>query len=757
MRETSRGVDKKLHDNNNSDSSIYEAMVNLAQDFSTRYPLIDMHGNVGSLDGDPAAAMRYTESRLTAIADEAMKDIEKNTVAMTNNFDGTVLEPTALPTLLPLIFMNGSEGIAVGMATKMPPHNLTEILDAADYIIAELLEGRDADPEEIFKIIKGPDFPLGAVIVGKTGIRDAFFTGKGQISVRSEYEIEELGNSSSRIAISSIPYQVNKSNLVDKIDSLRKTTIPEIKEVRDESDKDGIRICIDLKRDVNAQLIVNKLMKHTQLQANFNVNNTVIVDKKPESVGTIDMLQHYIAHCIDVITRRSVFDHEKASARFNIVSGILWAINPDVLDNVIHAIRAAKGTEEAISAIMNLSDEINEEQAKAIAEMKLRQLTTDNEDKYTSERDLLSENIQRLTEIIENSSVMLTTLRSELSTLKDRFGDARRTKIIAEEGSNDELDCIEDETLVITFSTSGIIKSVEEKEYRSTNRGAKGVKTAEIKENDAIKAMMTVGSKEDILFFTNLGRCHVLKAYKIQKTSRTARGKSVNNYLNLEADEVIVSLLTADLSDKQNSFALVTKNGIIKRLSFENMSTRRTVTKVMNFKDNDMLIAVQTLTDEEDILLTSACGMSIRFKGSDVRMSGRTAEGVKAINLREHDYVVDAVKVIDGQMLLTITQFGMGKKTKVKDYTLQSRAGKGIITHKLNENTGELVCANIVNDDDEIFIATAKGQIVRVDAQNISTYGRSTIGVKVVSLAEDDYIIAVSEARKENEEAEEGN
>ena len=303
------------------------------------------------------------------------------------------------------------------MATKMPPHNLTEILDAADYIIAELLEGRDADPEEIFKIIKGPDFPLGAVIVGKTGIRDAFFTGKGQISVRSEYEIEELRNSSSRIAISSIPYQVNKSNLVDKIDSLRKTTIPEIKEVRDESDKDGIRICIDLKRDVNAQLIVNKLMKHTQLQANFNVNNTVIVDKKPESVGTIDMLQHYIAHCIDVITRRSVFDHEKASARFNIVSGILWAINPDVLDNVIHAIRAAKGTEEAISAIMNLSDEINEEQAKAIAEMKLRQLTTDNEDKYTSERDLLSENIQILTEIIENSSVMLTTLRSELSTL----------------------------------------------------------------------------------------------------------------------------------------------------------------------------------------------------------------------------------------------------------------------------------------------------------------------------------------------------
>ena len=643
------------------------------------------------------------------------------------------------------------------MATKMPPHNLTEILDAADYIIAELLEGRDADPEEIFKIIKGPDFPLGAVIVGKTGIRDAFFTGKGQISVRSEYEIEELGNSSFRIAINSIPYQVNKSNLVDKIDSLRKTTIPEIKEVRDESDKDGIRICIDLKKDVNAQLIVNKLMKHTQLQANFNVNNTVIVDKKPESVGTIDMLQHYIAHCIDVITRRSVFDYEKASARFNIVSGILWAINPDVLDNVIHAIRAAKGTEEAISAIMNLSDEINEEQAKAIAEMKLRQLTTDNEDKYTSERDLLSEDIQRLTEIIENSSVMLTTLRSELSTLKDRFGDARRTKIIAEDGSIDELDCIEDETLVITFSTSGIIKSVEEKEYRSTNRGAKGVKTAEIKENDAIKAMMTVGSKEDILFFTNLGRCHVLKAYKIQKTSRTTRGKSINNYLSLDTDEVIVSLMTADLSDKQNSFALVTKNGIIKRLSFENLSTRRTVTKVMNFKDNDMLIAVQTLTDEEDILLTSACGMSIRFKGSDVRMSGRTAEGVKAINLREHDYVVDAVKVIDGQMLLTITQFGMGKKTKVKDYTLQSRAGKGIITHKLNENTGELVCANIVDDDDEIFIATAKGQIVRVDAQNISTYGRSTIGVRVVSLAEDDYIIAVSEARKENEEAEEGN
>lgn len=728
-------------------------MVNLAQDFGTRYPLVDMHGNSGSLDGDPAAAMRYTESRLTRIADIMLSDIDKGTVDMGRNYDNTLEEPKYLPTLLPNLLMNGCEGIAVGMATKMAPHNLTEVLDATDYIISEMLDGREADHEHIMSIIKGPDFPLGANIIGFQGIRDAFTTGRGRILMRSDYEIEETKNRSN-LVITSIPYQVNKASLVDKIDTLRKNGLTEIREVRDESNKQGIRIVVELKKDCNVQLVINKLLKQTQMETYFNVNNTVLVDDQPQTVNLIQMLEHYLIHCMDVIRRRSQFDLDKASARLHIVEGILWAIQAENLDNVIHAIRASKNFEECVKAILALSQGITETQAEAIADMKLRQLTTDNEDRYTDEQTKLTEVIAKLTDIVTNQHTLLTTLRTELSELKAKYGDKRRTAIIADGGTIDEIDLVEDETLVVTFSTDGIIKSVEEKEYRSTRRGAKGVKAGDVKEDEAIKFMLTVNSKQDLLFFTTLGRCHELKAYKIAKSSRTARGKSINNYLSLEEGEQIVSMITADLADKDNSFALVTRNGVMKRLSFEDLSTRRSITKVISFREDDMLIAVQVLKDDEQIMITTACGMSIRFKGEDVRAMGRGAAGVKGITLRKHDYVVDAVKVEDNATLLTVTKFGLGKRTLVSDYNCQSRGGKGMITHKLTEQTGELVCASVVDDNDELFVATANGQVVRIDVSTIRTCGRSTSGVRIMNLSEDDFIVSVSRNTKEPESEE---
>jgi len=646
------------------------------------------------------------------------------------------------------------EGIAVGMATKMAPHNLTEILDAVDYIISELLEGREADQNHVMNIIKGPDFPLGGTIVGTQGIHDAFTTGKGRILVRSVYDIEETKNRTN-LVITEIPYQVNKAVLVNKIDSLRKNGMTEIREVRDESNKQGIRVVVELKKDCNVQLVINKLLKQTPMQVYFNVNNTVLVDDQPKVVNLQSILEHYLIHAMDVIRRRSQYDLNKATARLHIVEGILWAIQEENLDEVIHTIRAAKTSEEAINNLMALSDNLSDIQAKSIFEMRLRQLTTDNEEKYLDEQTKLTESIAYLTDIVENQMTLLSTLRAELIDLKAKYGDKRRTTIIVDSGTIDEIDLIEEETLVVTYSTDGIIKTVEEKEYRSTRRGAKGVKAGDVNEDEAIKFMLTVNSKEDLFFFTTLGRCHVLKAYKISKTSRTARGKSINNYLALEEGEQVVSMITADLSDKENSFALVTRNGVIKRLSFEDLSTRRNVTKVINFREDDMLIAVQVLKDDEQLMITTACGMSIRFKGSDVRAMGRVAAGVKGITLREHDYVVDAVKVEDNATFLTVTRFGLGKRTLVSEYTCQSRGGKGVTTHKLNEQTGELVCANVVTDNDELFVATANGQVVRIDASTIRTCGRSTSGVKIINLSEDDFIVSVSRNIKEESEGEE--
>ena len=727
-------------------------MVTVTQDFNCRYPLIQGQGNYGSLDGDPPAAMRYTEATFTPIGYQMLKDIEKNTCDMIPNYDNTLLEPKYLPGLLPLGLMNGTEGVAVGMASKMVPHNLTEILDAVDYIINEVLNEKEPDENEIFKIIKGPDFPLGGNIVGRSGILNAYKTGKGTVKIRSVYEIRETKNST-EIVITEIPYKVNKSELVAKMNNLVKIDNMGVKDIRDESDKNGISIIIELKKSANVQLVINKFLKHTDLEKTISINNTVLVNNQPKVLNLVELLEHYLQHCLDVIKRRSEFDLNKANERMHILKAILWAIeSEDRTDEVISTIRNSKKTDEAIENLIQLSNNtIDEIQAKAIIEIRLRTLTTDNVEQFIKEKEDLETVIVKLTNIIEDPEILLQQLRVELQDLKDKFGDERRSKFISDD-SIDEIDCIEEETLVITFSSSGTIKSVEEKEYRSTNRGAKGTKAANVKEDEAILTMLTVNSKDDLLFFTTLGKCHVLKAYKINKTSRIAKGRNINNYLTLEDGEKIVSMISTDLSEQDNSFAFVTRNGIIKKLAFKELSTVRSVTRVISFREDDMLVTAEIINDNDNIIITTANGMSIRFLLSDVRASGRSAVGVKGIDLKEDDYVVDAVKVEDNATLLTVTENGMAKRSSFDLYSTQSRGGKGTRTHKVTEKTGKLICATSVTDNNELFIATANGQIGRINVDSIREAGKSTSGVKIINLAENDTVCSVSRNIKEQEE-----
>ncbi len=738
------------------DSSIYGALIGLAQSFAIRYPLIEVQGNKGSLDGDPPAAMRYTECKLSKIGTQMVQDMNKNVVDMGRNFDNTQDEPAYLPCgYLPNLLMNGTTGIAVGMASKMPPHNLTEILDATIYIIDSLLQSQEPLENEIFSIIKGPDFPLGGNIIGQDGINNYFRTGEGAITIRASYEIEEYSNGASSIIVTDIPYKILKSDMVKKIDDLRKNELKDyIKEVTDESSKEGIRVVIALKKDVNVQLALNTILKKTPMQTTFTVNNTCLVDNEPQKVTLADLLQQYLMQCIDVLTRTTQFDLDKAENRRHLVEGLLWAIDEKVIETVVEAIRRSKTVEESTNALKALNESLSEQQINYIVDIKLRQLTVDNQQKYLDEKKELDESIENYNAILTDQSCLFTLLRSKLEDIKEKYGDERRTFILNDAASViNEIDLIEEETLVITYSTEDLIKAVEEKEYRSTNRGAKGVKSTNAKEKDVIQTVLTVNSKDDLLFFTNKGRCHELKAYKIPKMSRTARGKSINNFLSLNEGEKVISVISTDLSQKDKSFALITRDGTIKKLEFTNLSARMTVTKVITFKEDDTLVSVLTVDENDDVIITTAGGYSIRFESSSVRPSGRAAMGVKGITLRQDDYVVDAVTVQEDAEVLTITELGLSKRTHINEYKSQNRGGKGVITHKLTQATGALVCATIVDSEDELFIATAKGQMLRIDAFSIrETSSKSAKGVKVANLAQDDYIVSVSKVKKEDDE-----
>jgi DNA gyrase subunit A len=731
------------------DKSVYDAQVILAQDFSTRYPLVLGHGNFGSIDGDTAAAMRYTEAKLTRIGYAVMNDIDKNTVDMNPNFDETEIEPVVLPTMIPLLLANGSTGIAVGMATSIPPHNLGELYDAINYILDCALAEQEPNIDEIIRKIKAPDFPTGAIIMGLEDVIKGYKTGNGKVVIRAKYEIEESGNKT-KIVVTELPYQVNKARLIERIaDLIRNKIIEGISDIRDESDKDGIRVVMDLKRDANIELVTNKLLKHTDLQTSFSINMVGLIDGGPVTINIQQALESFLAHVASVIMRKTQFDLDKASKRLNIVEGILLALTN--LDAVITAIREADDPVVAILAI-DEGTAFNEEQAKAIADMRLRNLIKSSSEKLTAEKEELEGNIAKWNELLNDESVLLSKMKSEFADLRERFADERRTEICQSAESIEIEDLIKDEMLVVTLSSEGLIKSVEEKEYKTQGRGGKGIKVTTTKESEVVRFMTTVNSKDDILFFTNLGRCHVLKAYKIQKATRTARGKSIYNYLKLdnEKSEYIVSMLSTDLSNRDNHLLFVTMKGTIKRLPLEELSSRVSITKVIGINEGDALVAVSVVKPTDNVVITTAMGQCIRIAmntegNGQVRPMGRAAVGVVGVRFKEeNDQVVDMTIVEESSCLLTISQAGYGKRTPFDQFPTHNRGGGGVISYNVNQKTGVLVSVLSVKEDDELFIATSQGQIVRVNVSEVSIQGRSASGVKVMNLNEGDYIVSVS-------------
>jgi DNA gyrase subunit A len=745
------------------DTSVYQAMVVLAQEFSTRYPLVDIHGNSGSVDGDGAAAMRYTEGRLSPIGYEMLKDINKNVIDFKPNYDGSEREPVVLGSLLPTMLMNGSFGIAVGLATKMPSHNLHDIYSACYYVIEQALLEQEPDEEEVINLIKAPDFATGGTIIGLSGVKQGYRTGQGKVIIRSKYNVEADGT----IIIYEIPYKVNKANMVEDIRKRankykdgsgkeKEADFPEVKEIRDESDKDGLRVVIETKKDANVQLLINKLIKNSSFQINYSMNMNALVDKKPETLTLMQLLEQFLAHATSIIIRRSEFDLDKYSKRINLVNGILrlFEIDPEdesgefeLLDRVIDTIRTA---EDPIAALGNIG--FNQEQAEYICEMKLRQLSNVSQERFTTERDTLTVEIDKLNAILNDNSCLLSTLKSEFEALDAKYSDERRSDIVAGEGSIDDEDLIEDETLIITYTSDGIIKAVEEGEYKSQKRGGKGVKGANTKDDEMIKFMFTSGSKDDLLFFTTEGRCHTLKAYKIGKSSKIAKGKSINNYLSLNIGEKIVSVINANLKDKENNLLFVTRQGYIKRLSVEQLSTKFNVTKVIGFKNEEDQLVETLLSKGESVIVVTRKGMSIRIDSSTITSQGRAATGVIGIDLGKGDEVMDMCIVNDEDLILTITENGLGKKTKASEWTIIRRGGKGVKAHSVSEKTGNIIAVLTADKTDELFVATEQGQITRIPTTGIRTCGRSSVGVKVINLNDNDKVASVSINKNEDEE-----
>lgn len=737
------------------DSSVYGAQVILAQDFSTRYPLIDGHGNFGSRDGDPAAAMRYTEARLSRFGNAMLNDIHKEVVDYQPNFDETEREPVVLPTMIPALLANGCSGIAVGMATNIPPHNLTELYDACLYLIEHATSEDEVTVEKLMQFVKGPDFPTYGTIVDTKDLLKAYKTGKGRITLRGKYEIETVGRDTV-IAITEIPYQVNKAKLIEKIDTLAKDDkIEGIKEVNDESSKKGgMRIAVYLKKNADARLILNKLLKHTDLQTSVSFNIMALVDGQPMQLGLKDCLDYFLAHCAEIITRRTQFDLDKINKRTLIIEGVQTALEEE--DKTIAIIRAAKSAQEAIDALME-EYELEEVQAKYIWDMKLNALSSLNTEKLEEEYADLCEKQRKCISILNDQSVMLQELAQEITALKESFGDERRTDIDAVANTNiSEEDLVEDENLVVTVTTDGLIKSVSEKEYNTQKRGGKGVKTQNTKEDEVVMNLFTMNSKDDLLFITNIGRCHAIKAYKIPKSAKNNKGKSINNYISLQEDEYPVSIIATKIQEGA-SIVFITRNGTIKRLPIAHLSSRMSVTKVIGIKEGDELVNALMANEGDELLISTGKGQSIRVKvdEKEMRPMGRTAAGVKGIKLKEEDYVVDMTQVHDDKLILSLTQTGLGKTTKATEWRVQKRGGTGIKGHKISSKTGDLVCCLTVSEDDEIFVGTLQGQIIRIKVSDVPTSGRDTSGSRMIKLYDGDVAMTASIAPIKEEEEEE--
>ena len=737
------------------DSSIYGALVNLAQDWSTRYPLVDGHGNFGSVDGDGAAAMRYTEARLSKISMEMTADIYKDTVDFVPNFDETEKEPSILPSRFPNLLVNGAQGIAVGMATNIPPHNLRETIDGVVKIIDnQVEEDRDTEIDELLEIVKGPDFPTGAAILGRKGIDQAYRTGRGKIKVRAVTNIEPMKNGKQRIIVTELPYMVNKARLIEKIaDLVKEKRIDGITELRDESDRSGMRICIETRKDVNANVLLKQLFKHTQLQDTFGVIMLALVDNQPKVLNLKEMLVHYLNHQKDVVTRRTKYELNKAKERAHILEGLLKAL--DYIDEVIEIIRASKNVAEARDNLIKRF-EFSQAQAQAIVDMRLRALTGLEREKLQNEYDELEKKIAELEAILADEKVLLGVIREEILLIRDKYGDDRRTSIEMDmEDLSDEA-LIPRKDAIITFSKLGYIKRMTPDNFHSQNRGGKGIKGMNVIDEDHIEDLFMTSTHNYIMFFTNKGRVYRLKGYEIPESSRTARGVNIINLLQLQPEEKITAIIPLSEDGKQHYLVMATRNGIVKKTGFdEYKNVRKNGLAAISLREGDELIEVKQTDENEDIFLVSREGQCIRFKLQDVRETGRVSMGVIGMNLGDTDEVVGMQIHSEGDDLLIVSEKGMGKRTPLDEFTVQHRGGKGLRCYKITEKTGYVIGVKTIKPEEEIMLITTEGIVIRMKSDSISVIGRNTSGVKLINIDADSDIKVASVAKVRFQEEDE--
>lgn len=733
------------------DTAVYDAMVRMAQDFSYRYPLVDGHGNFGSMDGDGAAAMRYTEARMSKISMEMMKDIQKDTVDFEDNYDGEEKEPVVLPARFPNLLVNGSVGIAVGMATNIPPHNMGETIDATlaimddpDITVSDLMEN----------YIPGPDFPTGGIILGRSGIRQAYETGRGSIIIRSKVKIEEMDNGKKRIIVYEIPYQVNKATMIEKIASLvREKVIDGITYLNDESNRDGVRIVIELRKDVQEYVILNQLYRLTPLQTSFGINMLSLVNGAPKQMGIKETLQHYVDHQVEVTTRRTRFDLKKAEDRAHILEGFRIAL--DHIDAIIALIRASRNDEEAMQGLME-QFALSEVQAKAILQMQLRRLTGLERDKIETEYNELLATIADLRDILANESRIHEIIRQELSEVKEKYGDERRTEISDSGMEMDDEDLIPVEDVVITMSTSGYIKRAPVDTYKTQQRGGRGVKGMSLNEDDVIETLITMSTHDHLLMFTNLGRVYRLKGYNIPNASRTSKGLPVVNLLSLEKEESVTALVPMKKDSPAQYLFFVTQKGLVKRVKVEDFDyIPRKGKLAIQLREDDELINVKLTSGEDEILIAGSNGKVIRFEEDEVRPMGRTASGVRGFNT-DGGTVVGVAVSHEGKYLLSVSENGYGKRSEIDEYRKTNRGNKGVKTINVTTKTGSLVTVRAVNGDEDAMIVTDKGIIIRIALDHVGVYGRNTQGVKLINVADDETVTKVAVvARNEEEQSEE--
>ncbi len=728
------------------DSSVYGALVRLAQDFATRYPLVEGQGNFGSVDGDGAAAMRYTEARMSKINMQMLADIDKETVDFAPNFDETLMQPTVMPSRYPNLLVNGSSGIAVGMATNIPPHNLGEVING----VVKLIEKPDATNQELMECIKGPDFPTGALILGRRGIYDTYTTGRGKIIVRAKNDIEQMATNSQRIVVTEIPYMVNKAVLVSKIAELvHDKKLEGISDIRDESDRDGMRIVIELKRDVNAAVVLNYLYKHTQLQDAFGAIMLALVDGEPKVLTLREMLYYYLEHQKDVITRRTRYDLDKAEARAHILEGLLIAL--DNIDEIVKIIRASANTAEAKTQLMERFG-LSDKQAQAILDMRLARLTGLERERLQEEYAELMKTIAYLRAVLADEQLVLGIIKDELTVIREKYADERRTEITAMDGEIDPEDMIQEDSVVVTLTHLGYVKRIPRTTYRSQNRGGKGVMGMSTREEDYAERLLVTSTHAEIMFFTNKGRVYSLKGYEIPEAGRTARGTAIVNLLQLDGGEKVTAMIPLPKEREEGYLVMATKNGLIKKTGSDEFANLRKMGLIaIALREDDELIGVELTKGESELMLATRMGQAIRFAESDVRAMGRNSMGVRSIDLAEGDEVIAVAKVEEGKQVLAITQNGYGKRTELSEFRMQSRGGKGILAMRLTEKTGLMAAQMLVDEQEDIMLITDDGTIIRMPVDGISVIGRVSQGVRVMRVEGESRIVGVTATEHEEE------